>query len=159
MWYDKPMPTPIPPSPPPSRSTSERFTQWIGSTSSVVAHTIFFLISFVLGFFGINWNTILLVLTTVVSLEAIYLAIFIQMTVNRNTESLAEVEEDIDEMQEDLAEVEGDIDEIQEDIGEIHEEEKDDDAKEKEIMMNLQKIQLGLQKLMDDFEHLKRDRK
>ena len=38
-------------------------------------------------------------LTTAVSLEAIYLSIFIQMTVNRNTQSLEEVEEDIEGIQ------------------------------------------------------------
>lgn len=70
----------------------------------------------------ITFDRMLLVLTTVVSLEAIYLAIFIQMSLNRTRESLAEVEQDIDEIQEDVDEIQHDVDEIQEDVGEIQEE-------------------------------------
>jgi len=81
--------------------------------TSIIAHTVFFLVFFILGLIGFNWNTLLLILTTVVSLEAIYLAIFIQMTVNQNTQSLAEVEEDIDEIQEDIDDIQEDVDEIQ----------------------------------------------
>ncbi|MEK7616618.1 MAG: hypothetical protein AAB414_01025, partial [Patescibacteria group bacterium] len=43
---------------------------------------------------------------TWLSIEAIYLAIFIQMTVNRNTQSLEEVEEDIEDIQEEVSEEE-----------------------------------------------------
>lgn len=101
---------------------TERVTTWIGSRSSLVAHTIFFIGCFFTVLFGlISLETMLLVLTTAVSLEAIYLAIFIQMTVNANTASLREVEEDIDEIQEDVEELGEDLDEIQEDIGEIQE--------------------------------------
>src|SRR3989339_555669 len=80
------------------------WTRWIGSPVSLVVHTIIFLGCIALGFFGVSWDEILLVLTTVVSLEAIYLAIFIQMTVNRTTQELAEVGEDIEEIQEDIGE-------------------------------------------------------
>ena len=73
-----------------------RLTDWIGSTASVVVHTIFFVGIFALYVFGVNLEKILLLLTTAVSLEAIYLAIFIQMTVNRNTQSLVEEEGNID---------------------------------------------------------------
>jgi chromosome segregation ATPase len=65
------------------------------------------------------------VLTTVVSLEAIYIANLIQFTVNRNTQSLKEVEEDIDEIQEDVEELGEDVDEIQEDIEDIQEDVED----------------------------------
>jgi hypothetical protein len=41
---------------------------------------------------------VLLVLTTLVSLEAIYLSIFIQMAVNRTAQSIKEVEEDFEEI-------------------------------------------------------------
>ncbi len=67
-------------------------TKWVGSRTSVVLHTIFFTVMFSLTYFGIQFETVLLFLTTVVSLEAIYLSIFIQMTVNQNTESLEDVE-------------------------------------------------------------------
>ena len=63
----------------------------------------------------------LLVLTTVLSLEAIYLAIFIQMSLNRTRESLAGVEVDIGEIQEDVGEIQEDVGEIQEDVDEIQE--------------------------------------
>lgn len=99
----------------------KKFTQFIGSRTSVVLHTIFFVVMLALPFFGIHIDTALLVLTTVVSLEAIYLAIFIQMSVNENTQSLHEVEEDIDEIQEDVEEIQEDVDEIQEDVGELQE--------------------------------------
>lgn len=114
-----------------------------------------------MGFVGVPWNDILLVLTTIVSLEAIYLAIFIQISVNRNTQSLLEVEEDIDEIQEDIDEIQEDVDEIQEDVGEIQEEvdeiaeetsdEEGDIANEKA----LQEIQETLKKLLSDFESLR----
>lgn len=104
-------------------------TKWIGSIPSIVLHTLFFVGSFLavyLDFF--SFDRMLLVLTTIVSLEAIYLAIFIQMSLNLARESLKEVEEDveeiqgdIDEIQEDVSEIEKDVDEIQEDVGEIQE--------------------------------------
>jgi uncharacterized protein YoxC len=79
----------------------------------------------------------LLVLTTVVSLEAIYLAIFIQFTVNRQAQSLKEVEEDVESIQENVEELEEhveeikeDVEEIQEDIDEITEDENEEAAEE-----------------------------
>lgn len=113
----------------------------IGSIASLLLHTVLFAAAFLLALLGIvEWQLMLLVLTTVVSLEAIYMAIFIQIAVNRNTESLREVEEDIDEIQEDveelgedmediqedIEEIAEDIDEIQEDVDEMTEEEKED---------------------------------
>ncbi len=101
---------------------TERVTTWIGSRSSLLFHTAYFIASFIaVGLKLISLETMLLALTTFVSLEAIYLNIFIQMTVNKNTASLREVEEDIDEIQEDVEELGEDVDEIQEDIGEIQE--------------------------------------
>lgn len=99
----------------------ERVSTWVGSTSSLALHTILFIFSFLLIGLGVPTEKVLLVLTTIVSLEAIYLAIFIQMTVNKNTASLAVVEEDLDEIQEDLDEIQEDVDEIQVDIDEIQE--------------------------------------
>ena len=96
-------------------------TQWIGTPTSLFVHTIIFIASFSLPLFGIPFGDALLILTTVVSLEAIYLAIFIQMTINIQQESLEEVEHNIDEIQEDVDEIQEDIDEIQEDIDEIQE--------------------------------------
>lgn len=101
---------------------SEKSTRWIGSTTSLIIHTFLFIVVFVCGAFGFfDWDTILLILTTAVSLEAIYLSIFIQMSINKSHTSLKEMEADIDEIQEDVDEIQGDVDEIQEDIDEIQE--------------------------------------
>ena len=64
-------------------------------------------------FFNVSASDILLILTTIVSLEAIYLSIFIQITVNRQSAELEEVSEDIEEIQEDVEEIQEDVEEIQ----------------------------------------------
>ena len=84
--------------------------RWIGTTSSLVVHTLFFLAMLGLRLFGVSTADTLLILTTVVSLEAIYLSIFIQMAVNRQadeqektreqlTTSLNELQETIEEQE------------------------------------------------------------
>ena len=91
----------------------ERITGWVGSISSLVVHTVVFFAAFLVGYeHYASWDTVLLVLTTAVSLEAIYLAIFIQMTVNEHTRSLREVEQDIDEIEEDIDEIQEDVEDI-----------------------------------------------
>lgn len=90
----------------PLEKASFKLTGWIGTPISLILHTMFFIGIFTLRYFGVTTDYILLILTTAVSLEAIYLSIFIQMTVNRNTESLEEVEEDIEDIQEDVTEEE-----------------------------------------------------
>ena len=112
---------------------------WIGSTSSLVFHTLLFITSFLLPLFKVvDFEEMLLVLTTIVSLEAIYLSIFIQMSVNKSNkhievikEDVNEIQEDIYEIQEDIDEIQEDIDEIQEDIDEIADDEDEDEHKEK----------------------------
>lgn len=97
-------------------------TRWVGSPVSVVAHSVIFAVSFGLAFSDlIEFDRMLLILTTIVSLEAIYLAIFIQMTLNYTSKTIEEVERDIDEIQEDVEEIAEDVDEIQEDVEEIQE--------------------------------------
>lgn len=90
----------------PLEKISFKLTEWVGTPISLIIHTLLFAGVFALRYFGVTADYILLVLTTVVSLEAIYLSIFIQMTVNRNTESLEEVEENIEDIQEDVTEEE-----------------------------------------------------
>lgn len=116
---------------------------WIGSIPSLIVHTILFVGSFSLVLAGFDINQILLVVTTLVSLEAIYLAIFIQMAVNENSQSLDAVEEDIDEIQEDVEEIQKDIDEIEKDVDEIQ---KDVDVLEKSDVTE------GKEKLLDTME-------
>jgi len=128
----------------------ETITRSVGSVASVVLHTLVFLGAFLLGIMEVtDWDTILLILTTVVSLEAIYLAIFIQMSVNQNTESLREVEVDVDEIQKDIDAIEQDVDEIQEAdvIDKLH----DDQHREE-----LQGISERLQQLLADINNLKK---
>lgn len=96
-------------------------TNWVGTTQSVLVHTFFFIAIFGLQMFGFTIDSIMLILTTVVSLEAIYLSLFIQMTVNRNTQSLEEVGEDIEEIQDDVGELQEDVDEIEGDVDKMQE--------------------------------------
>lgn len=79
---------------------SYKATKWIGTTQAVILHTVFFSVSFALIPF-VGFDRVMLVLTTVVSLEAIYLALFIQMAVNRQHKRLSDIEDDIDEILED----------------------------------------------------------
>jgi biopolymer transport protein ExbB/TolQ len=137
-------------------------TRWIGSPTSIIAHTIAFGGAFVAVAEGfIEWDHMLLLLTTIVSLEAIYLAIFIQMTINYTTHELREVGEDIEEMQEDIGELQEDVEEITEDIGEFTEDEESEEQAEErrkaEQKKTLTDIQSDLRKLMDDIAELKKN--
>src|SRR3989344_529564 len=85
----------------PLEKISFKLISWIGTPYSVIFHTLIFIAIPALTFLGFDLRSVLLIFTTWLSVEAIYLAIFIQMTVNRNTESLEEVEEDIEDIQED----------------------------------------------------------
>lgn len=137
-------------------SISMRATKWIGSTASLVTHTIIFIACGIVIALGISVDRVLLVLTTVVSLEAIYLSIFIQMSVNRNETTLAEVSEDIDEIQEDVEGIEQDIDEIQEDIDEIQEDVDDiqEEIEEDPDTKHLEHIKKTLGSLIKEMELL-----
>lgn len=129
-------------------------TRWVGSVPSLITHTIIFAASFLAVFTNIvTFDRMLLVLTTILSLEAIYLAIFIQMTVNRTTESLTEVEADIDEMQKDVDEIQEDIDEMQEDVEELSEEDKRN-RREATNATSLEEIRVRLERLLGDIEKL-----
>lgn len=100
---------------------SIKVTKWVGTPWSIIIHTLLFLGIFSLKFFGFRIEDILLILTTAVSLEAIYLAIFIQMTVNRTTVSLEEAKEDIEEIAEDVEDLEENVEDISEDVEDISE--------------------------------------
>lgn len=100
-------------------------TGYIGSLPSLVFHSLFFVGIFALQWFDVSFNQIMLILTTVVSLEAIYLSIFIQMTINHQARQIAEVSEDIDEIQEDVEEIQEDAKEISEDVEGIQEDVED----------------------------------
>lgn len=107
---------------------SRKLTRWIGSPSSIIVHTLFFLGMLGLRFAGVPSEDVLLILTTVVSLEAIYLSIFIQMTVNQHAEELEEVSEDIEEIQKDVDDIQENVEDIQEDVEDIQEEIVEEDT-------------------------------
>lgn len=136
--------------------SAEKATRWIGSTSSLVFHTIVFAIVFLLPAFGAAFDTVLLVLTTIVSLEAIYLAIFIQMSVNKNTADIEEIQEDVEDIQKDVDEIAEDVEDIQEDIEEIEEDSDEDIKIEKKEMKTLEAIAKTLSDLQKEIEELKK---
>lgn len=139
----------------------------IGSVGSLVLHTVLFMGALLLGLVGFAWDRILLVLTTIVSLEAIYLAIFIQMGVNRTAQSLQDVQEDVEEIQEDVqglgedvVSLQEDVEEISEDIDEISTEEIDAPAPasvQANIVLN--NIESQLHFLVKEVEILKNQRR
>lgn len=145
----------------------EKVSKSVGSMMSLYIHTGIFLFSGLLILLGVSTEKVLLMLTTLVSLEAIYLSIFIQMAVNKNTESLEEVEEDLDEIQEDLDEIQEDvegieenIDEIQEDVEEIEEDvdeiEEGDTKREKEVNDKFTKIDNQLNLILEELKNLRK---
>lgn len=146
----------------------ERLTVWIGSIASLAVHTLVFGGAFVAAALGyIEWDTMLLVLTTLVSLEAIYLAIFIQMTVNRHQLELEEVSEDVEDIQEDIQEISEDVEDlgedvedIQEDIQEIQETTEEEDHEEEQRkqkqMVSLEQLSNDVKRLLADIETLKK---
>lgn len=116
----------------------------IGSTKSLIVHSAVFAACFLAALAGIvEWDRMLLVLTTLVSLEAIYLSLLIQITVNRHTQSLKDVEEDIEEIQEDVEELGEDMEDIQEDLEEISEDIE-------EISEDIDEIQEDVEELNED---------
>jgi len=138
-------------------------TQWIGSPTSIVVHTILFITIFGLHFFGVTFDQIMLILTTAVSLEAIYLALFIQMTVNRHSESLEDVEEDLDEIQHDVETVqttveglEDEVDEISADIDDIQADEEEEVTQEQKINNTILTLTEEIKKLQKEISDLKK---
>jgi uncharacterized membrane protein len=106
-------------------------TRRIGSPASLVAHTIFFVGIFALEFLGISSDRIMLILTTVVSLEAIYLSVFIQMSVNRQEQRIDEVSEEVEEISE-----------------ELEKDDQEDNAERVEDLRHIKKIEKTLEELL-----------
>ncbi len=128
-------------------SFSDRMTQWIGSTSSLILHTLFFALTLTSHwFFGWSFDLVLLILTTVVSLEAIYLAIFIQRAVNQQGIRLDEVEDSIDEVEEALDDVEESLIETEDDIADIAR----DTAKHLEEPLD--ELMAEMRRLLDEYQ-------
>lgn len=138
----------------------EKISKSIGSVTSLYIHTAIFILSFLLIILGVSTEIVLLTLTTLVSLEAIYLSILIQIAVNKNTESLEEVEEDLDEIQEDLDEIADDVEDIQEDIDGIEEEvddiEEGDNKRDNEVNVKFKNIDEQLSLILQEIKNLKK---
>lgn len=141
-------------------------TKYIGSIPSLILHTLFFVGIFSLYFIGFTFENILLILTTVVSLEAIYLSIFIQMTVNKQGEIIQEVSDDVEDISEEMEEISKDIDELQEDVEEISddveelseeiEQDDQDDAREHaEEVARIEKIEGMLTDLLTEIKNIR----
>lgn len=140
----------------PLEKVSLMATNWVGTPASIVTHTLFFIGIFLLRFIGLTVESIMLILTTVVSLEAIYLAIFIQMTVNRNTTSLESVEEDIEELQEDIEDIQEDVEEITEDVDQIQTDDQEEEEQDLKTQKTLKDIEDYIKKVQDDLNNLKK---
>ncbi len=132
-------------------------TRWIGSTESLIVHTILFSVSFFLVIVGVAFERVLLVLTTLVSLEAIYLSIFIQMSVNRTTRRLYTVSRDIEEIQHDVEEISEDVGEIQKDMEEISEDMEEIQKDVEEISDDVEEIQKEVEEIGEEVEEWSED--
>lgn len=129
----------------------DRAIKWIGSIQSLLIHTILFGSSFLLSIFEVvPFEKMLLVLTTIVSLEAIYLSIFIQMSVNRSNQFIEIIQEDVDEISDNVDEISDNIDEMQK------EDEEEEEFKESEVLNNIEETLIMLQK---EVTALKKSRK
>jgi uncharacterized protein YoxC len=137
---------------------AQKATKWLGSPVSILVHTGFFFVCFatvILG--GVEFDKMLLVLTTIVSLEAIYLSLFIQMSVNMANESIDEVESDIDEIQKDVGEIQTDVDEIQKDIDEVQEDVGEMQEDVEEIQKDIDEVQEDVEGIAEDVDDIAED--
>ena len=131
----------------------QKVSRSVGSIWSLYIHTALFTLSFLLIILGISTEKVLLTLTTIVSLEAIYLSIFIQMAVNKNTDSLEEVEEDLDEIQGDIDEIQEDVEEIEEEVEEI---EDSDNKRDKAVNDKFKNIDNQLHLILQEIKNLRK---
>ncbi len=150
--------------PKPKKPFVEKFVLWIGSVQSLVVHTVVYASVFALGFLSVYpWEIILLVFTTIISMEAIYLSLFIQITVNRHQKELEEVSEDVEDIQEDIQEISedvedlgDDVEDIQEDIQELTEDEESEEERKTKQMVSLEQLTNDIQRVLKDLETLKK---
>jgi uncharacterized membrane protein len=138
---------------------TEKLTYWIGTPQSVLLHTIFFSLFLASPFIlKTDPDFTLSLLTNIVSLEAIYLAIFIQMSVNRSDasidkiqEDMTDLSEDVEDIQKDIEQIGDDMDEIQEDMSQIQENlEEEIDEVEPPVLLESSKVK-------EDLENIKKD--
>jgi DNA repair exonuclease SbcCD ATPase subunit len=142
-------------------------TRILGSAPSLIVHTLLFLSIFSLAFLGVSLDKILLILTTLVSLEAIYLALLIQISVNNQAMQLEAVSAEVEEIGEDVEEISRDIDEIQEEVedlaeeveeigDDIEEDDREDAAEHAADMARIEKIEILLHELLTEVREQKK---
>ena len=136
------------------KSFPDRATAWIGSVSSLVVHTGFFLASFISILLGAKAESVMLILTTVVSLEAIYLAIFIQISVNRNTLDIADIQDDVADIAEDVEDIADDVEGIEKDIEEIQADVEGIEADIEDISDDVEGIGKDIDEIAEDIEDI-----
>lgn len=122
-----------------------RITEGVGTPISIVIHTVIFVLAFFAYFFGVSLEIVLLVMTTFLSIEAIYLSLFIQFSVNMTKESLEDVEENIDEIQEDVEGLEGGFGEIAEDVEGL-------EGNIKKMTKNVEELEADVEDISEDID-------
>ncbi|PIS07594.1 hypothetical protein COT78_02760 [Candidatus Berkelbacteria bacterium CG10_big_fil_rev_8_21_14_0_10_43_13] len=133
---------------------SDATVVWVGTTQSIIVHTILFALFFAAHWiFGLTYDLILLILTTVVSLEAIYLAIFIQRSVNQQADRLDDFEESLDDVEESLDDVEENLDDVEESIDAVEGHLASDH--EKTEIDRHKKLDKTLDQIIDELKNLK----
>jgi F0F1-type ATP synthase membrane subunit b/b' len=142
---------------------SDRITIWVGSTVSLLIHTIWFLLAFSSHwFFGWGFDFILLVLTTVVSLEAIYISIFIQRAVNQQSIRLHDVEESIDDVEEALDDVEEALDDVEEALDDVEEtlsEEEEEEKAANDLRPSMEELMKEMRALLEEMKATDKEKK
>lgn len=137
----------------------ERVIVWIGSPTSLVIHSLVFAGFFAVSFFKwVAWDLMFAILTNVVSLEAIYLAIFIQMSVNRQAASLKVVEEDVGDIQENIEELGENVEELGENVEELGENVEELGENVEDLKEDVEDIQEDIGDISEDDEDDSRER-
>jgi peptidoglycan hydrolase CwlO-like protein len=136
---------------------ADKIIAWVGTPQSIMLHTIWFIGMFMLPFFGFDRDRTLSLFTNILSLEAIYLSLFIQLTVNRANKQLTEVKEDVADVQADVEEVSKDVDEISEDVSQIQEDVAEVQEDMEEVTKDVAEIQEDVEEVQEDVEELSDD--
>lgn len=122
-----------------------QITEWLGTPLSIGVHTVIFSFAIVAYLLGVGLEIVLLVMTTFLSIEAIYLSLFIQLSVNVTKESLEDVEEDIEDISEDIEGLEGASREMMEDVSGL-------EGNVKKIRKNVEELEADVEDISEDID-------
>lgn len=87
----------------------EKFLHWIGTPQSLIVHTIIFVLSLIASVFS---ERAMNAFTMLLSVEAIYMGILIQMTVNKSHKEIKGIGEDVEELSDDVEDILEDTEEL-----------------------------------------------